>query len=240
MKNCIVSAYYKIPSKQPHEWYLPNLIYWFRAIKGNIIFFTTIDVVEELKYYVDLSHVKFYILPFEELIANLKGIEFWNRQYARDVERYHSPQLGMIWYEKRHFINKAMQLDSEADIFIWCDAGCVRNEKSFSVANKFGTRATNLNDSKIHLQQVNVFPQKDFCKFPDFCIAGAIMAGNRSAWLTFIELYEKSLDEYDEYGVSAIMDQNVIHRCVLNKSEVFTLYPQELTVDPWFKFLELL
>ena len=76
MNNCIVSAYYKIPSKQSHEWYLPYLVHWFMTIRGNIIFFTTLDVVEELKNYVDISHVKFCILPFEELIANLKGIDF--------------------------------------------------------------------------------------------------------------------------------------------------------------------
>ena len=188
MKNCIVSAYYKIPSKQPHEWYLPFLINWFRTIRGNIVFFTTLDVVEELKCFVDLSHVKFYILPFEDLIANLKGIEFWNRQYARDVERYHSPQLGMIWYEKRHFVYKAMQLDT----------GCIRNNISQNTANYFGTRMTILNDNKMHLQQVNTFEPKEFCRYPDFCIAGAIMAGNRIAWLQFIDIYEKSLDEYDQ------------------------------------------
>jgi len=240
MNPCIVSAYYKIPSKQPHEWYLPYLIHWFRTVRGHIVFFTTLDVVEELKNFVDLSHVKFYILPFEQLAANLKGHEFWIRQYARDEERYHSPQLGMIWYEKRHFIHKAIGLHPEVDVFIWCDAGCVRDEKSFTAARHFGTRSKDLNDGKMHLQQVNAFPQKEFCKFPDFCIAGAIMAGNRTAWLSFIELYEKSLDEYDAYGISAIMDQNVMHRCVLNKPDKFTLYPQESTVDIWFKFLEFL
>jgi hypothetical protein len=240
MKNCIVSAYYKIPSKQPHEWYLPFLIHWFMTIRGNIIFFTTLDVVEELKCFLDISHVKFYILPFEDLIANLKGIEFWNRQYARDVERYHSPQLGMIWYEKRHFVYKAMQLDTEADIFIWCDAGCIRNNISENAAKYFATRMTSLNDTKMHLQQVNRFEPKEFCRYPDFCIAGAIMAGNRIAWIQFIDIYEKSLDEYDQNEIPGIMDQNIMHRCVLNKSELFTLYPQESTVDPWFKFLEFL
>jgi hypothetical protein len=92
----------------------------------------------------------------------------------------------------------------------------------------------------MHLQQVSKFEPKEFCKYPDFCIAGAIMAGNRTAWLEFIDIYEKSLDEYDKNEISAIMDQNVMHRCVLNKSELFTLYPQESTVDPWFKFLEFL
>jgi hypothetical protein len=240
MNICIVSAYYKIPSKQPHEWYLPYLINWFRSIRGNIVFFTTLDVVEELKNLVDLSQIKFCILPFEHLAANGKGIDFWNRQYARDEERYHSPQLGMIWYEKRHFVHKAMMLELNTDIFIWCDAGCVRDEQSFYAAKNFGRRVTNLNDNKMHLQQINVFPQKEFCKFPDLCIAGAIMAGNRAAWLAFIEIYEKSLNEYDETGISGIMDQYIIHRCILNKSELFTLYPHECPIDPWFKFLELL
>jgi len=240
MKNCIVSAYYKIPSKQSHEWYLPYLVHWFMTIRGNIIFFTTLDVVDELKNYVDISHVKFCIVPFEDLIANLKGIEFWNRQYARDVERYHSPQLGMIWYEKRHFVYKAMKLESEAEVFIWCDAGCIRDSLSAEMGKYLGTRNLDLNNNKIHLQLVNQFIAKDFYTFPDSFIAGAIICGNRTAWLEYINIYELVLDEYDNKEISALSDQHVTNRCIILNPSLFQLYPNPTQVNIWFKFLELL
>jgi hypothetical protein len=210
------------------------------TIRGNIIFFTTLDVVEELKNYVDISHVKFCILPFEELIANLKGIDFWNRQYARDVERYHSPQLGMIWYEKRHFIYKAMKLDSEAEVFIWCDAGCIRDSLSAEMGKYLGTRNLDLNNNKIHLQLVNQFISKDFYTFPDSFIAGAIICGNRTAWLEYINIYELILDEYDNKEISALSDQHVTNRCIILNPSLFQLYPNPTQVNIWFKFLELL
>jgi hypothetical protein len=240
MNTCIVSAYYKIPSKQSHDWYLPYLINWFKTIRGNIIFFTTLDVVEEINNFVNLSQIKFCILPFEELAANIKGKDFWIRQYARDEERYHSPQLGMIWYEKRHFIYKAMRLESSADIFIWCDAGCIRDSLSTELGKYLGTRNLDVNNNKIHLQLVNPFILKQFYTFPDSFIAGAIICGNRSAWLDYINIYEVVLDEYDNKGISGLSDQHVTNRCIILNPGLFQLYSNPTEVNIWFKFLELL
>jgi hypothetical protein len=240
--TCIVSAYYKIPSKRPHEKYVPDLIRWFRSVgtAENVHFFTTEDVRDELKSIVNTGSVVFHILPFEQLTAVTKlGREFWERQYARDPERYHSPELGMIWYEKRHFVRRVMEIDPST-LFIWCDAGCVRDDVSERAGSRMGTRGVMLDDDKLHMQQLYPLLSKDFYRYPDRSSAGAIMAGNRSSWLKFIDHYEESLLEYDLAGVPAIMEQYVYARCAQKQSDSYRLHSVRTAVDSWFQFLEIL
>jgi hypothetical protein len=239
--TCIVSAYYKIPSKSSHEDYIPHLIRWFKSVgtAPNVHFFTTDDVHTELKELVDMGSVVVHILPFEQLTAITQwGREFWERQYARDPERYHSPELAMIWYEKRHFVRRVMEIES-SQVYIWCDAGCVRDEESEHAACSFGRREYALSDT-IHLQQIEVQTAKLFYEYPDRFIAGAILAGTKSAWDRYTQAYDSWLNAYDCAGVSAVSDQYITSSCVLQDPDLFTLHTEETRVNIWFKFLELL
>ena len=239
--TCIVSAYYKIPSKRPHEKYVPDLIRWFRSVgtSSNVHFFTTEDVRDELKSIVNTGSVVFHILPFEQLTAITQwGREFWERQYDRDPERYHSPELGMIWYEKRHFVRRVMEIDPSTT-FIWCDAGCVRDDLSEKKAMMFGQR-TNVADGLIHLQVINTLVSKEFYTFPDSSIAGAIIAGTKTAWQRYTDVYDKSLVDYDHRGISGMSDQYVTMRCIIKSPDIFAPHTGFTSVDGWFKFLELL
>lgn len=240
---CIVSAYYKIPSKKPHEWYVPYLLRWFRSAASNTVpvhFFTTEDVREELRALTDISRIQFHILPFEQLTAAQFGREFWEIQYERDPERYHSPELGMIWYEKRHFVRRVMEIDAEATAFIWCDAGCIRNDGCEEVAKKLGQRAT-YEKGRMYLQCIKEATPKQFYKYPDEYIACGLLAGDRDAWSQFIGLYESTLFEYTNAFIPIISDQHITSSCVSKKPELFLLCTEEGKVDgTWFKFLELL
>jgi hypothetical protein len=239
---CIVSAYYKIPSKQSHEWYIPHLLRWFRSCgrQDNTHFFTTEEIREELASLTYISHVQFHILPFEELTAMDLGQEFWDLQYARDSERYHSAKLGMIWYEKRHFIRRIMDLQPEINSFIWCDAACIRNDDCERAAKDLGQRIQVYEKGRMYLQCIRSIPLKQFFKHPDVFISCGLLAGDRSAWKEYTDLYEKTLSEYTKEGISTISDQYITASCITKKSELFLLCLQEGTIDIWFKFLELL
>jgi len=216
---------------------MPHLIRWFRSVgtAPNVHFFTTEDTRDEIKSLVNTHNVIFHILPFDQLTASTQwGREFWNRQYERDRERYHSPELGMIWYEKRHFVCRVMEIDS-SDIFIWCDAGCVRDGALEESAQTFGRRGI-IRDDRIHLQSVETPVFSEFYTHPYVCIAGAVIAGSRSAWARYNIIYDKALSEYDEAGISAISDQYVTMRCIDKSPDTFTLHLD----NSWFKFLELL
>jgi glycosyltransferase involved in cell wall biosynthesis len=244
----IVSAYYKIPSKRKHDEYIRYLIAFFQGI-STCVFFTTRDIQLQLTQLTATDHVTFILLPFEEFKAITSlGLEFWKRQCSRDAEKYHTPELGAMWYEKRHFVLRAIELDvkQDIDVFVWCDAGCVRNIESESALKQFGKRNRfNLNDSKLHIQEHQENSRRkikqEFYSFgSSHSVAAAIMAGNRSAWNDFHDIYEKVIREYDTAQVSANMDQFIIQSCIDIREDLFVLHNDPTRVDTWFKFLELL
>lgn len=240
MFTCIVSAYFKIQSKKPHEWYLPHLIRFFKNITENVVFFTTQDVIDEIKLYVNVENILFVITNFKDINA-FKNFEtgFWEKQYSRDTERYHSPELGAIWYNKKEFVIKAMDI-IQTDVYIWCDAGCVRDEISSYNIPLLGKRGYNLNDDRIHLQKVNEQALKRFYTFPDFRIACAIIVGNKKAWIQYKQLYDIVLKEYDDNSICSISDQNITCSCIDRFPNFFKLYSQDSKINEWFKFLEIL
>ena len=243
-KNVVVSAYFKIPSKQAHEWYLPNLVRFFRGITVNTVFFTTPDVIADIQKYTTTDHVNIVYMKFEEChaLGSEYGREFWERQYSRDTERYHSPELGIIWYEKREFVRKAMNIVPDAHVYIWCDAGCVRDEMPEKCFKFFGHRQLiNANDGRIHLQQLGELEtDSKYYKYPNCFLACAIICGNKSAWDSYRQVYDHTLKQYDSREISGISDQYVTQTCVYILPELFALHLEQTYGDQWFKFINLL
>jgi hypothetical protein len=239
--TCIVSAYFKIPSKKPHDWYVPYLIRFFKGVNSTkLVFFTTDDVIEELKPLVDLSNVRFLVMNFEDINAFKQyGREFWEIQYERDPERYHSLELGAIWYEKKEFILKASQY-VKANVYIWCDAGCVRDDISSHYLQNFGERSVDLNDGKIHLQLIKPHKKCDFYVYSTVYIGCGIIAGNINAWVMYKNLYDTVLEKYNKNKISGTSDQYITASCIDEIPELFKLYGVKTICDEWFKFLELL
>jgi hypothetical protein len=242
MTTCIVSAFYKIPSKMPYEWYLPKIINFFKSVRAvPVVFFTTPDVIEDVQKYTTTEHAKIVYLPFEDLNAFKKyGIAFWERQKSRDPQEYHTYQLGAVWYEKKEFVIRAVDIQ-RSEVYIWCDAGCVRDQLSCTLGAQFGTRTNyNINDNRMHIQKISEQSTQDFYRFDYKFVGGAIIAGNALAWMSYSELYDTILLKYDLNEVPAIMDQYIMKSCIDVRPELFVLYDQNSTIDKWFKFLELL
>lgn len=239
MSTVIVSAYYKIPSKQPHSFYTPHLQRWFRSVRAPVVFFTTADVRAEVESWgYPLSHIQFVDLPFEELRAWTRlGPDFWNRQKSRDPEPYHTPALGAVWYEKKEFVDRAMELVPSASVFIWCDAGCVRDDTSEIAMRDFGLRGGSLNDNTMHLARVCTAPVRPFYRAPYRCLAGGYQAGTRSAWKLHSEHYDHMLARYDTAGECCMSDQYIIKSCVDAQPALYTLHDPGRHEHPWFFFL---
>lgn len=243
MSVTVVSTYYKIPSKQPHSFYQEHLRRWFRAISVPVIFFTTPDVQCEIEDFgFPLEHVQFIHLPFDELVAWSKwGRAFWEQQCSIDVEKYHTPELAALWYEKKEFVKRAMKL-SAADVFIWCDAGCARDDASEYAMRMFGKRSVSIPAGKLLMQKINYIPKKEFYTFPNKCIAGAIQAGNRDAWMNHMIAYDDTMVRYIDAGICCNMDQYVL----LSSSNIFPhIYelikpPSNLSINVWFFMLQTL
>jgi len=188
----------------------------------------------------DLSLVSFIIMTSNDFKAWERGREFWNRQKERDPELYHTPELAAIWYEKKEFVVRALSL-SDADQFIWCDAGCVRNDESEQAFIYFGCRGMPLNDNTLHIQHIRIQPYRPFYVYPEYRFAGAIIAGNRTAWLQYKEIYDTVLSDYDNAGISGDSDQHIMASCYDRQPAWFTTHTPRCThIDHWFFMLEIL
>ena len=240
-KTIIVSAYFKIPSKQSYSSYQHHLNRFFRSIRCPTIFFTSQDVLQYIESVGhDLSLITFVMMTVDDFKAWERGREFWNRQKERDPELYHTPELAAIWYEKKEFIIRALSL-SDANQFIWCDAGCVRDDESERALLYFGCRDVPLNDDTLHIQHIGNQVSRPYYSYPDCKFACAIMAGNRTAWLQYHTIYETVLTDYDHAGISGTSDQYILASCYDRQPSLFTTHTPRCThIDHWFFMLEIL
>ena len=240
-KTVIVSAFFKIPSKQTYSAYLQHLNRFFRSLRCPTIFFTSQDVLQDIQSMGhDLSLVHFVMMTVNDFKAWDRGHDFWNRQKERDPESYHTPELAAIWYEKKEFVIRALAL-TDAEEFIWCDAGCVRDDESERALLYFGCREMPLNDNTLHIQQISNQPCQSYYTYPSIKFAAAIIAGNRTAWLQYKTIYDIVLTDYDNAGISGTSDQNIMATCYDRRPTWFTTHTPRCThIDHWFFMLEIL
>jgi len=241
-KTVVVSAFFNIPSKRPYSVYIEHLNRWFRSIRCPVIFFTTPDVWKDiLSMDLDISHLQVRYETIDEWKAWELGRAFWEKQKARDREPYHTPELAAIWYEKKEFVKRAFEM-SDASVFIWCDAGCVRDDTSEEAMREFGLRNFPLDDDRIHVQHIREQPYKPWYVHPEYRYAGAIIAGNRNAWMRFDDIYRRVLYEYDVYDISCNSDQYIMASCKDREPAFFyehMLHPND-TINEWFFLLSRL
>jgi len=239
----IVSAYYKIPSKQPHSFYLENMKRFFEQLKAPILFFTDQEGLVELKPLAK-ENVEFLVKPFESLeIFKSFDQYFWERQIQNDTEKYHTWQLGAVWANKQYFVKEAFSEYPDEDWFLWVDAGCIRNDSWAPYTEKTGLREYPL-DPGIYLQSLKPIPRERlFFRYPDEFIAGGLILFHRDHIERFITEYNHTLMKYAIVKLAGTSDQYIM--CTLSQKysfihcverETMTEYVQECP-DKWFFFL---
>ena len=244
----IVSAYFKIPSKASHEFYLEHLKRFLTNIKTNIVFFTTPDLVETLQHIRGDLPINFQLInSIYDIVAFKRyGYDFWQKQCNIDVEKYHTPEVAAIWYEKKEFIKKTIQLYKSNDPsfntpLIWCDAGCVRDNNWINIIKSFGSNINVIPKNKLLLQTFKDIPiNKKFFMFPDQYLAGAIITGYPETWLICSDLYDKTLKNYENYNICCNSDQYLWASTVNDNPDNFELIHVKECINNWFYFLEYL
>ncbi len=239
----IVSSYYKIPSKKSHEFYVEPVKRFLGHIHNPIVFFTTEDLVEELQSYRNNLPIHFIILPLHEFVAFQRyGYDFWKKQCAMDIEKYHTPELCALWYEKRFFVKRAIEQNPfQSNYFIWCDAGCARTDKWIPYLKTFGQNTSAFSQTHLQFQHIypihtcfgttiqayaantkneaietnNPYPLFLFM-FPHMSIAGAIIGGTPSSWEWFYDAYDWMVFQYVHHKICVNMDQNIMHSLACN------------------------
>ena len=243
----IVTAYYKIPSKQPHAFYIKNILNFFKYIKAPVLFFTDQDIFNELSV-LSPTNIEFCIKPFEDMaVFKEHPIPFWKTQIRRDPEQYHTWQLGAVWANKKYFVKGASDLYPD-EWFLWVDAGCIRKESWKEYAEKTALRNYPL-EPGVYTQCLRPIDKTVF-KYPDQYIAGALIAFHRDYINKYIEAYNTTLNLYNLTGIPGTMDQYIMASLKYSTSVLSTFVHfieiKQMTdyvqgcPDAWFFFLALL
>jgi hypothetical protein len=258
--SIIVSAYFKIPSKASHQFYIPHITRFLKNIKSPIIFFTTPDLKNE--FAIIRGNLPIYFILINSIYDinafKIYGYEFWNNQCKIDPEKYHTPELCAIWYEKKEFVKKAINFvetiendNNDNNVnkynlninmpFIWCDAGCVRSDDWIPEIYTFGDKINVIPKDKLMFQLLNNLPNKEFFIYPNIHIAGAIICGYKDSWINYTYLYDDMIKNYVNNNICVNMDQHIWASVVLKNPEYFELCNIKYdTFDKWFFFLSYL
>jgi hypothetical protein len=240
----VVSCYYRIPSKYSHEKY-EKWISNFMQLDMNSIIFGDRDSIGFLKHnYPENDKRKYVLREFNEFI-NFKYD--WEKEVSLNYKPHagHNPKLFMIWCEKIHFVNEAINLNPyNSSSFVWMDIGCVRDEKWLPCIKGF-PNDSKFNDNKVNFLKVNDRTDYniDDAKLPissNFLrkiplLGGTIYAGGIKALQDFRELFMSVIDEADKNNVFKGEDQDLYSLCAVRKPELFKLYePLNIGYDKWF------
>jgi hypothetical protein len=266
MQFILVTAYFPLKSKQPESVYFEYIQRFLRACPQHdrikqIVFFTTSSYKEKLQNLSD--KVNIIVCP-DDITLHLMAFKnfsmsFWLTHHERDIEKqYHSPELSAMWYEKPHFIARVFEENKveqeEKLLYVWIDAGCVRDDTSERAWSQFGTRMSPeafevvCKTNQLCLQTIRD-PSPQFMKYEEYhvfqgyekFIAGAIMMGTKKAWIKHISNYDQMLTIYDNLKLCGSKDQHVIRSCAEKFKTDYFLFGADnssLKVDEWFFFLQ--
>jgi hypothetical protein len=240
----VVTCYYRIPSKHSYSSY-DQWIENFMNLKMNTVIYVNTDSITYLKLkYPESPTRKYKIREFHEF-TNIKYD--WNREILLNRKPHpgHNPTLFLIWSEKIHFVNDAINTNPyNSDCFVWMDIGCVRNKSWLNRISDF----PNINKIDLHhvnFLQMNPWKDNDFEKAKiitpeqfynrDPVIGGTIFAGGIKPLLKFREIYIDVLEEAHKNNVFKGEDQDLYSFCILRHPELFKLYnPLYVGYDEWF------
>ena len=237
----VVSAYFPIQSKYPITQYFEWMQVW-GELSCNLVFFTTPELVSTFeKLRANQTNTKIIGLAFHDLVAFQRyGANLWINEVKKDHEP-HTPELYAIWYEKKEFVKKAIDLDFfTTKHFVWCDAGICR-VKEWTRGIKSFPRSDKIVDGKFTVLRITEFEkEEDFQRIN--CVGGGILCGSKDVWTHYYEKYDSMLKEYIAAGKFVGKDQSIIASMIKKEPDFFHIVPH-MPVDDitcWFSLLFLL
>mmetsp|Transcript_8239 Transcript_8239/g.12666 ORF Transcript_8239/g.12666 Transcript_8239/m.12666 type:complete len:373 (+) Transcript_8239:98-1216(+) len=226
----IVTAFFDIPSKRPSREYLP-WIRRFMSLQDNMIIFTTPDQVElfrKLRKNDRRTHVIGMELNETQVVKDFGGMDFWRRQAALDPEEFiHSKELYIIWNEKGHFIEKAMDVDPfGTEFFAWVDMGYLRDDLLENQRMIRFVPAALLKTKALFLDVRALVNGDEY-------IGGGFIGGYREGVSTWIKSYYENLSANRDRFLGK--DQPwMFQTCVQNPELCLWVQPCNSYGDPWF------
>jgi len=246
MVVCVVSAFYSIPSKFSVERYFEWMTPFFKETPFHLVLFTQPEFVEHFK---DMR-VKW---SDRTLIVPLQPMEFaaltkwkastWIETAKKDHEKNHSPELYCMWYEKKEFVLRAIEMGAfGAKKFVWCDAGILRFNHWIPHIQLF-PKEEKILDGKMTLLNIVSFSEEDTVD-TDFQhvnrIGGGIQAADAETWKWWSIQYDAMMVKYQTSNRFVGKDQNIMSSlCLAHPQRIILVRPPE-ELDGYTKWFWLL
>jgi len=251
MQPTVVSAYYPIKSKFTTDKYVKWIMDFWPKTRHPLVFFTDPAIAELFQnvFKDRAGPTKVIGLPFKQLTAFQKlSPSLWLDMHRIDPEmNIHSPELYAIWYEKKEFVLRAIELNPfGSEHFIWCDAGICRYPEWVGHLQKFPSREM-VPREKMLLLRINPFSSAgpdengiwgDFEKVAT--VGGGILATGIQGWRQWSKRYDEMFMRYVLADRFAGKDQNIMASMVLEKPDsVILIDPSPImsSVQRWFYLL---
>ncbi|XP_055347722.1 uncharacterized protein LOC129594888 [Paramacrobiotus metropolitanus] len=252
----VVTAYYQIPSKRPHANYLRWIENFLPNIPCYLYIFTSSAMYPTLKTMrmKHLNSTRFIIKGFEELEEYSK-MHHWRRIKSTDYEKYHTPELYIIWNQKWRFVEQAIKENVfRSEYFVWCDIGAFRKAEFVPHLIQFPDpdvlRRKLPDQNKIALAILHPFNTNRDRVYENGSLsislregrtdhsAAGLMAGHEKAWGIFIREYFSMQAYFFAQGLNAGKDQNIVNAVIMKFPENFQLLTSVAyfngTGDAWF------
>ena len=164
-------------------------------------------------------------------------MDYWNRDYERDIEKeYHNQNLYIIWNEKTNFMKKAMDLNHfNTDFYCWTDIGMIRDKRTLEYIKTFpsSNMLSIIDKTKVYLLNVKIF----FKNLTHYIGGGFIMCHRDTIDIWFNNYYSM-LNYFMKQDLFAGKDQNIMNVIYDNFPEIIKLIePLEPPFNHWFYML---
>lgn len=253
----VVTAFYPIRSKFPAETYLFWITNFWSKLHCPLIFFVDPQLAVPLQKALASrpGPLLVYPLPFQDLTAfQALSPEVWQDAQRKDPELpkgvQHSPELYAVWYEKKEFVRRAIELNPfGAECFVWCDAGICRESAWIPYLIARFPLEKQVPRGRMLVLLIDEFVQGDWQRQPDGIrgsfehrntVGGGILASDRAGWAAWSAAYDAMLLRYYLAGRFIGKDQNIMASMMLEQPSlaVVTRPASSLgSVQKWFSLL---
>jgi len=247
-KITIVTAIYKIPSKQPFEFYLEKFKLFISHMPHPIVVFTTKNTYDQIQSIVEESknfNIIIYTLEIDEfMLRKIASTEILEAHVQYTINNYIanvSSQLYTLYFQKSFFVSSVIEKNPfSSSWFIWNDCGSIRNTQWLQYVDTSYNIDSLESTEHVYLQLGFPIESSDFIrdahglfgkKLPyKESVCGAIILGSSNAWKEFtskllvytqkiIEIHSKNTRLVD-VNIPILIDESLYYGVLMNYPSV--------------------
>ena len=250
----ITSAYYNLGKAAKHS--SKNFAVWnerFFLLPDNMVIFTDTDTLETIRS-IRLKAAGCTVLVTQALnktrAANMTD---WASQFEKDHEKYHSPELYILWSQKSFWLASTSSVNPfKSSYFFWADSGQFRDDSFIKRylaegQSKWISHTNFIPRNKVLFLSIQPFTKQETSIDPLgkrpvlnsrlVRLGGGNFGGNAQAVQRFANLYATEVARYLHEDVFVGKDQPLYgSTCISHVDLCFLVDARKVLEihDPWF------